>query len=188
METQATLLRRAMLTADLLRWMLIDHGIMGFDHMPDIPNPRTGELPPGDELVVEEPEPEPKPKPKPKPKAKPKEGGPGGLNPFRQTTDRPPEEAKAKAIKRGKWKARKAEEMEMEMVSVPAFSEMDEETVRKHLSLRHPGARNEAGHSADHFHGPRTTSINRMRLAGKPQSRMISAVERSSQWRKRQCT
>lgn len=44
-EVQATLLRREMLTAELLRWMVIDLGGHP-DHPPAIKNPRTGAEPP----------------------------------------------------------------------------------------------------------------------------------------------
>jgi hypothetical protein len=48
---QATLLQRAELTADLLRWKCLDAGI-AIDHTPGIAHPVTGAIPPGAELVI----------------------------------------------------------------------------------------------------------------------------------------
>jgi hypothetical protein len=47
-EVQATLLRRALLTGDYLRWKLIDSGypLEHIDHMPEINNPWTHAEPP----------------------------------------------------------------------------------------------------------------------------------------------
>jgi hypothetical protein len=53
-EVQATLLRRALLTGDMLRWKLINSGypLDQIDHMPDIDDPATGKCPPSPKVAT----------------------------------------------------------------------------------------------------------------------------------------
>jgi hypothetical protein len=50
-EIQGTLLRRALISADHLRWQMLDAGLP-IDRPPECVNPRTGAKPPGAELVT----------------------------------------------------------------------------------------------------------------------------------------
>ena len=51
LDIQSMLLRRSLLTGDLLRWKLLDAGL-AIDHPPDCRHPKTGAEPPGAELVI----------------------------------------------------------------------------------------------------------------------------------------
>lgn len=54
LEIQGTLLQRAELTADILRWKLIDHGypLDQIDHVPEINHPETGKRPPRPRVTI----------------------------------------------------------------------------------------------------------------------------------------
>ena len=115
LAVQATLLQREMITADLLRWKLLDAGLP-IDCPPEIRHPRTGALPPGAELVVQERE-------------------------------------EAEMEQDRKDRERKEQRQKMEIIKVPAVSEMEPGAFERHIELRHRVTMDEERHAIQHRTG-----------------------------------